>query len=152
MDFACSRIIRSIFIVAFLFPVTLFAATPFNGVTSGSFNVSPSGAATYAIPIMVPPGTNGMQPNLSLVYNSQGGNGMLGMGWGIGGLSVIHRCGSSIALDNTKGGVYYDNRDNFCLNGERLIAIDGTEYRTQHESWQKIVASDSTSNPESFTI
>ncbi len=109
------------------------------GATPGSFAVSPSGAATYSIPIFVPPGTNGMQPQLSLNYNSQGRNGLLGMGWSIGGLSTIHRCGATIYLDGFKGGVNYDANDKFCLDGERLIwdATNGF-YRTQHESWQKV--------------
>lgn len=122
----------------FLFVSVTHATAPI-GATPGSFAVSPSGAATYSIPIFVPPGTNGMQPQLSLNYSSQGGNGLLGMGWSIGGLSVIHHCGSTIAIDTLKGGVNYDTNDKFCLDGERLIwdATNGF-YRTQHESWQKI--------------
>jgi hypothetical protein len=123
------------------FSVSAVHATAPIGATPGSFAVDPSGAATYSIPIFVPPGTNGMQPQLSLNYNSQGGNGLLGMGWSIGGLSVIHRCGATIAIDGIKGGVNYDANDKFCLDGERLIwsSSDGF-YRTQHESWQKVVA------------
>jgi RHS repeat-associated protein len=124
------------------------------GATPGSFAVSPSGAATYSIPIFVPPGTNGMQPQLSLNYNSQGENGLLGMGWSIGGLSAIHRCGSTIAIDGTKGGINYGVNDRFCLDGERLIYDSSSGfYRTQHESWQKIVAIGGTaSDPGYFTV
>lgn len=46
------------------------------GATPGSHQVTPSGAFTYTIPIAVPPGVAGIEPKLSLAYNSQGGNGL----------------------------------------------------------------------------
>jgi hypothetical protein len=59
------------------------------GSLPGESGVAPNGAATYTIPIWVTPGTNGMQPNLNFVYNSSAGNGIMGTGWGIQGLSAI---------------------------------------------------------------
>jgi hypothetical protein len=38
--------------------------------------------ANYAIPITVPPGISGMKPELSINYNSNSGNGLLGVGFG----------------------------------------------------------------------
>ena len=116
----------------------------------GAFAVSDSGAATYSIPIQVPPGAAGMQPNVALNYNSQGGNGLLGLGWSLSGLSVITRCAQTEAQDGSKTGINYDQaatNDRYCLDGQRLVPVgtptavtDGNvqalriEYRTELES------------------
>jgi hypothetical protein len=68
------------------------------GRTKGSFAVS-AGAATYTIPIWAPPGPRGLTPQVALSYNSQGGNGYVGVGWGISGLSSIYRCNLTFAQD-----------------------------------------------------
>ncbi|MBW8365838.1 MAG: FG-GAP-like repeat-containing protein [Rhizobium sp.] len=116
------------------------------GATPGSHQVSPSGAFTYTIPIAIPPGTAGIEPKLSLSYNSQGGNGLLGMGWSLAGLSVIHRCPKTLVQDGVIGGVNYNANDRYCLDGQRLVAVSGTygadatEYRTESESYSRIVS------------
>jgi hypothetical protein len=46
------------------------------GVIPGHFEVNSAGAATYTIPLAVTPGIHGMQPQLSLSYNSDRGNGL----------------------------------------------------------------------------
>ena len=49
-----------------------------------SSGLSSSGGVTYSIPIVGAPGRNGFQPNISINYNSQGSNDVLGYGWSIG--------------------------------------------------------------------
>jgi N-formylglutamate amidohydrolase len=128
--------------------------------TPGQFSVSPSGAANYRIPIQVPPGVAGMAPKLELVYSSQGGNGILGLGWGISGLSTISRCARTKAQDGVVGGsVNFDANDRFCLDGQRLVLVSGTygaagsEYRTEIESFSKITALGTAgSGPASFLV
>ena len=112
----------------------------------GSFEVSETGAAVYTVPIAVPPGTAGLEPKLTLQYNSRSGNGLLSVGWSLGGLPAIVRCPKTIAQDGARGGINYDANDRFCLEGERLVAISGTygadstEYRTEREGFSKIVS------------
>ena len=53
-----------------------------------SSGVSPSGARTYQIPIPTAPGIP-FSPTVSLVYNSQGGDGAAGYGWDIAGVPAI---------------------------------------------------------------
>ncbi|MEW5837116.1 MAG: toxin TcdB middle/N-terminal domain-containing protein, partial [Pseudomonadota bacterium] len=85
-----------------------------------------------------------MQPALALAYNSQGGNGLAGMGWNLAGLSAIHRCGATIEQDGYKGGVNLDANDRLCLDGQRLVPLDGSgywaasEYRTEIETYTRI--------------
>jgi hypothetical protein len=123
-----------------------FAQTTVAGSTPGSFRVTEGGAAEYRIPIRVPPGVAGMEPGLALAYNSHAGNGLLGVGWGLEGLSEITRCPRTMAQDGVRGGVNYDANDRFCLDGQRLVAIsgthgaDGTEYRTERESFTKVIS------------
>ena len=150
--------------VLFIFVVTLLsslvhAAVHHAGTTLGSFDVDAQGAATYSIPLEVPPGINGMQPSLSLNYNSQSGNGLLGMGWSLGGLSSISRCAQNLAQDGKIHGVDFSNQDRFCLNGQRLVAVngvygaDGTEYKTATATYSKIISNGvAGSGPASFKV
>jgi hypothetical protein len=61
------------------------------GNTNASINVSSSGALISRIPIYILPGTAGMQPSVSVNYNSQSGNGTMGMGWNVSAASSINR-------------------------------------------------------------
>ena len=79
------------------------------------------GAKTYEIPINAAPGMNGFQPAISLLYNSQQGNSLAGMGWSISGLSQISRCCKTKYYDGISEGVKLDNTDPFILDGMRLI-------------------------------
>ncbi len=135
---------RCALIVALLSTAPAHAVTV--GTTPGQFAVSESGAATYTIPIAVPPGTAGMEPKLALSYNSQSGNGLLGVGWSLSGLSAITRCPRTIAQDGVIAGIEYSTNDKYCLDGQRLVAINGaygangTEYRTEQESFAKVIS------------
>ena len=110
-------------IAALLSSVIIIAQTEV-GTLPGAVSVSPSGAATYTMPIELPEGRAGMNPSLALTYNSQGGNGLLGMGWNLTDLSAISRTGQSIYHDDNTGGVNLDDDDRFALDGQRLILVE----------------------------
>jgi RHS repeat-associated protein len=62
------------------------AVTPGASAGGGGPTAVPSlfnGALTYAIPIQVTPGRQDMQPDLSIHYRSDVGNGWLGVGWAL---------------------------------------------------------------------
>jgi hypothetical protein len=112
----------------------------------GKFSVGTSGSAAYDIPIAVPPGTAGLAPSLSIEYNSQGSNGLLGIGWSLGGLPSIGRCPQTVAQDGVLGGINFNNNDRFCMDGQRLVLVsgaygaDGAQYRTEVETFSEIIS------------
>ncbi len=117
-----------------------------SGATLGTFGVTGSGSAKYSITLQVPPGTKGMSPTLQLIYRSSKGNGLLGVGWSLSGVSKVYRCPQTIVQDGKIKGVDYTATDKFCLDGQRLTAVSGeygddsTEYKTEIASYTKIVS------------
>ncbi|WP_431288462.1 FG-GAP-like repeat-containing protein [Roseateles chitinivorans] len=102
-------------------------AWPAAGTTSASFSVTNGGAASYQIPIPVPPGVAGLQPKLSLQYDSQAGRTMMGPGWSLEGFPAIRRCPQSRSQDKDKvrGAVQLTAADRFCYQGQRLVMPSG---------------------------
>lgn len=119
------------------------------GTTEGQLAVSLTGGATYSIPLAVPPGINGVVPQISLNYNSQGGNGLAGYGWNVSGISSITRISATKFHDGTIDAVDFDNLDRFAFDGQRLLVkngsggvygANGTVYETESFSNVKITS------------
>jgi hypothetical protein len=104
-----------------------------------SSSLTPSGAMIYNIPIEISPGRQGFQPQLSISYNSLGGNGVMGFGWNIGGLSSITRVGKSVYYDGKSQGVALTKDDAFVLDGTRLIKLSETSTQINYETEQGLV-------------
>ncbi|MBN1187275.1 MAG: VCBS repeat-containing protein [Bacteroidales bacterium] len=130
------------------------------GSINGQFSVTPTGGASYTMPITVSPGTAGMTPELAITYNSQGGDGLLGIGFGLSGLSLITRCPSTYFHDGKIDGVDFDADDRFMLDGQRLMVDAGftygaenATYRTESNSFSKIVSGGMEGlGPETFIV
>lgn len=118
------------------------------GTTPGSFAVTQTGAATYNIPLVVSPGTAGMHPNLSIQHNSQRGEGLLGIGWDLTGLSAITRTGRTLYHDGSIAPVTLTSNDRFIFDGVRLMVAtgnygdNGAQYGTEVESFSRITSFD----------
>lgn len=123
------------------------------GTIGGSIDVSSSGAATYQLPIQVSPGSHGLQPNLSIVYSSQGGNGLLGWGWNLSGLSTISRVSKNTYYDGNFEAISLTSSDALALDGARLINADPVNqpniYYPANNPYTKIEFS---SSSNSFTV
>jgi len=130
------------------------------GRTAGYPAVIPTGEAAYSIPLTVPVGTNGMTPNLSLEYRHRMPGNWVGIGWSLGGVSAITRCPRTVAQDGGAGPVRLSTVDRYCLDGERLVVMDGrrygsvaAEYRTEIESYARIRSYGSAgSGPQYFIV
>ena len=96
-----------------------------------NFHADPStGMASTSVPIVVPPGRKGIQPNIALTYSSSSKNSWLGFGW-MFDLGHIER--------STKDGIpTYTDSDTFYFASQgansELVYIGGDEYRAKIES------------------
>jgi hypothetical protein len=91
-----------------------------------------TGTGNFTVPIALPPGRNGFQPQLSLVYSTGNGNGPFGLGWALSVPSVSRKTSKGIPR-------YNDATDTFLLSGsEDLVPLAAhvagtTQYRPRTE-------------------
>lgn len=85
----------------------------------GAHSVEQDGSFSYQIPLNIPRAVMGVQPELSLVYNSRHTNGRVGVGWQLSGLPSIE-----ILKDNDSQG----GPDTFMIDGAKLVPIPGSEH------------------------
>lgn len=116
------------------------------GAIEGNHAVQADGSFSYTISIDVPPGINGMQPNLSLSYNSNRRNGIVGWGWALQGLGEVSRCNASLINEGFIAGInpidksqYADEKFSYCKDGQPLIEESEGKYGTRKETYVDIV-------------
>ncbi len=128
------------------------------GSANGALSVNLAGAATYQVNIETPPGINGMQPGISLYYNSMSGPGVAGYGWTIGGISAVTRTGKNFFNDGVSSGIKLSTDDRFNLDGQRLILSSGTgaygangsKYRAEQDNFTRVTCYADANGPTQF--
>ncbi len=76
-----------------------------------------TGTGNFSVPISVPPGRNGYQPELTLGYSSGNSDGVFGMGWNLSVPGVMRKTSKGIPI-------YEDKSDIFILSGaEDLVPV-----------------------------
>ena len=94
-----------------------------------------SGTASYSIDIKVPSGTAGLQPSISLLYNSGIGNGPFGLCWNWEPMSIKRK--------TSKGIPTYGDGDIFVFNGVDLVPLSDGSWRQKIENkWVRITRND----------
>jgi RHS repeat-associated protein len=90
------------------------------------------GAAHASINIFMPKEL-GPVPGISLQYSSNAGNGTLGMGFNLTGVSKIHYCKPSADIGRTMAASAFSNEERLCLDGQYLVQTSGAS-RFAHDA------------------
>lgn len=127
------------------------------GVVDGVINIGPTGATNYTIPIYTSPGTNGHTPNVSLAYSSQAGNGIVGMGWNITGMSSITRSAKNMYEDGTSTKIKFKFSEwpKLSYDGQSMVQTAGgydlnAEFEIKSTKSIKIIPLELASNGEEY--
>jgi hypothetical protein len=119
------------------------------GRIAGTIRLTDVGSAQYEIPIATPPGTAGMMPHVSILFDSSNlASNSLGRSFSLNAASHIARCPQDMTRDGVTLGVRFTASDRFCLDGQRLVlangtvatyGADGAEYRTEIDNFARVI-------------
>src|SRR5215472_13937808 len=91
-----------------------------------------TGTGNFTVPIALPPGRNGFQPQLNLVYSTGNGNGFFGLGWSLSVPGVSRKTSGGIPRYGDEDGPQSE-RDTFSLSGaEDLVPVEETVRATRY--------------------
>ena len=77
-----------------------------------------TGTGNFSVPLAVPPGRGGLQPELALAYSTGHGNGLFGLGWALGLPGVSRK--------TARGVPRFGDDDTYLLSGmEDLVPVSG---------------------------
>jgi hypothetical protein len=86
-----------------------------------------TGTGNFSVPIALPPGRNGLQPQLTLTYSTGNGNGPFGLGWSLSVPGVSRKTSHGIPRYNEHATADDSKRDVFLLSGsEDLVKVSGS--------------------------
>ena len=78
-----------------------------------------TGTGNFSVPIALPPGRNGFQPQLTLAYSTGNGNGPFGLGWSLSAPGVSRLTSKGVPC-------YQEDKDIYVLSGtEDLVPVEG---------------------------
>jgi hypothetical protein len=85
-----------------------------------------TGTGNFTVPIALPPGRNGFQPEINLVYSTGNGNSPFGLGWSLSIPGVSRKTSKGIPR-------YDDAKDTFILSGaEDLVPVEKSETKIRY--------------------
>src|SRR5438309_6907910 len=94
-----------------------------------------TGTGNFTVPIALPPGRNGFQPQLSLVYSTGNGNGPFGLGWSLSVPGVSRKTSKGVPQYRDAGVASDLERDVFILSGAEDLVPLPVERNAAYEAY-----------------
>ncbi len=133
---------KKLFFVLLLLQYTLASfASDIIGSVNGSLFATELGAAQYSVPISIKSSGCRFDPSISLVYNSNNGNDIAGLGFGLSGISSITIGCKTMYMDGVVSNWDRNGDNAFYLDGVRLVKDNSSsseEFITEQRNYSKI--------------
>lgn len=148
------NMVRVLCVQMTMFVVVMFFASDADAIEPGDMATAvvsqATGGARYSVPIPLPPGPGGFQPDLELGYSSNVGDGPFGVGWILNLASQQIRCSVRFGVPD------YGACPRYELNGQLLTEspTDANRYHPLVEHFARVLynPAGAATNPDSWEV